>query len=80
LIFDRIGRIKCNQSLNKQRENMTMLFVERNRLAFDHRYDLTGLRKMRTSINVMGILDQMGCDLAAMLKVYLRFTCTCWWN
>lgn len=51
--------MKGPQSLNQQRKDVPILFVEGDGLTFDRSEYLSVLREVRLSINVMRILDEM---------------------
>ena len=55
---------------------MTVLFVESDGLPLDRREYLSVLREVRTSVNVMRILNEVRSDLAAVFEVNLRFART----
>lgn len=71
-----VRRGKRAQPLNQQGKDVSILFVEGYGLPFDRREYLSVLREMRSSVNVMRILDEVRGHLATEFEVHLRFAQT----
>ena len=71
--------VKRAQSLNQQGKDVSILLVEGYGLSLDRREYLSALREVRTSVNVMRILDKVRGDAAAVFEVNLRFAQTIRW-
>jgi hypothetical protein len=76
-VFYRVGGVERPQPLNQQRKNVAVLFIQRDGLPLDRSYYFPGLGKVGLSVGVMGIFDEMRCDLAALLKIYLGLSSSC---
>lgn len=64
------------QSLNQQGKDVSIPFVESDRLPLDHREYPSVLREVRTPVNMMRILDEVRGDPPAVFEVNLRFAQT----
>ncbi len=54
---------------------MAMLLFEGDGLPLNCSDYFPSLRKMSTSVRVMGIFDEMGCNFTALFEVHLRLPC-----
>src|SRR4051794_4822702 len=82
--YSRVLRIVCCiervKALEQHGENVSLLAIQRNRLALDRGANLSVLGKVSATVGMVRVLDQVRCDLASDLKVHFRRPLAISWN